>query len=60
VADEVFFCGTGAQVSPVVEIDHRKVGDGKPGKITKQIQEVYFNAVKGRIDKYKHWVIPIK
>ncbi len=59
VADEVFFCGTGAQVSPVVEIDNRKVGDGKPGKITKEIQKVYFDAVRGKIGKYKHWVIPI-
>jgi len=59
VADEVFFCGTGAQVSPVVEIDNRKVGDGKPGKITKEIQNIYFDAVRGKIEKYKHWVIPI-
>jgi branched-chain amino acid aminotransferase len=59
VADEVFFCGTGAQVSPVIEIDHRKVGDGKPGKITKEIQNVYFDAVRGKIEKYRHWVIPI-
>jgi len=59
VADEVFFCGTGAQVSPVVEIDNRKIGDGKPGKITKEIQNVYFDAVRGKIDRYKHWIIPI-
>ncbi len=59
VADEVFFCGTGAQVSPVVEIDNRKVGDGKPGKITKEIQNVYFDAVRGKIEKYRDWVIPI-
>ncbi len=60
ISDEVFFCGTGAQVSPVVEIDNRKIGDGKPGKITKEIQKVYFDAVRGKIDKYKHWVIPIE
>jgi len=60
VADEVFFCGTGAQVSPVVEIDHRPVGNGKPGSITKEIQKIYFNAVRGKIDKYKNWVIPIE
>jgi branched-chain amino acid aminotransferase len=56
IADEVFFCGTGAQISPVVEIDNRKIGDGKPGKITKEIQKVYFDAVRGKIDRYKHWV----
>ncbi|WP_029520153.1 branched-chain amino acid transaminase [Persephonella sp. IF05-L8] len=60
VADEVFFCGTGAQVSPVVEIDNRKIGDGKPGKITKEIQNVYFDAVRGKIEKYRDWVIPIE
>ena len=60
VADEVFFCGTGAQVSPVVEIDNRKIGDGKPGKITKEIQKVYFDAVRGKIEKYRDWVIPIE
>ncbi len=60
VANEVFFCGTGAQVSPVVEIDHRKIGDGKPGKITKEIQSVYFDAVRGKIEKYSDWVVPIE
>ncbi len=60
VADEVFFCGTGAQVSPVVEIDNRKIGDGKPGKITKEIQKVYFDAVRGKIEKYRQWIIPIE
>jgi len=59
VADEVFFCGTGAQISPVVEIDHVKVGNGEPGEITKEIQAVYFDAVRGKIDKYKHWIIEI-
>ncbi len=60
VADEVFFCGTGAQVSPVVEIDNKKIGDGTPGEITKQIQKIYFDAVRGKIDKYKDWVSPIE
>jgi branched-chain amino acid aminotransferase len=56
VADEVFFCGTGAQVSPVIEIDRKKIGDGTPGKITKEIQKIYFDAVRGKIEKYKHWI----
>ncbi len=59
IADEVFFCGTGAQVSPVINIDNIEIGDGKPGKITKEIQKVYFDAVRGKLDKYKEWVIPI-
>jgi branched-chain amino acid aminotransferase len=59
VADEVFFCGTGAQISPVIQIDHVKIGNGEPGEITKKIQSVYFDAVRGKIEKYKHWVIEI-
>ncbi|RUM58785.1 MAG: branched chain amino acid aminotransferase [Persephonella sp.] len=59
VADEIFFCGTGAQISPVIEVDHVKVGDGKVGSITKKIQDVYFDAVRGKIPKYKHWIVEI-
>ncbi|MCX7761021.1 MAG: branched-chain amino acid transaminase [Hydrogenothermaceae bacterium] len=60
VADEVFFCGTGAQISPVVEIDQKKIGNGEVGPITKKIKDIYFDAVRGKIEKYRHWVIPIK
>lgn len=59
VADEVFFCGTGAQISPVIQIDHVKVGNGKAGVITKEIQKVYFDAVRGKIDRYKSWITEI-
>ena len=59
IADEVFFCGTGAQISPVIQIDHVKIGDGKAGVITKEIQKVYFDAVRGKIDRYKSWVMEI-
>ncbi|MEK7219920.1 MAG: branched-chain amino acid transaminase, partial [candidate division NC10 bacterium] len=46
VADEVFLCGTGAQVAPVIEVDRRPVGSGKMGPITARIQQLYFQAVK--------------
>jgi branched-chain amino acid aminotransferase len=59
IADEVFLCGTGAQISPVVEIDHRKVGSGDVGPITERLTELYFDVVRGRDDKYSHWVTPI-
>ncbi|HWH36569.1 MAG TPA: branched-chain amino acid transaminase [Candidatus Limnocylindrales bacterium] len=59
IADEVFLCGTGAQISPVVEIDHRSVGDGKVGPITQRLTELYFDVVRGRNDKYSDWVTPI-
>lgn len=59
VADEVFFCGTGAQISPVVEIDHKKIGNGDVGTITKKIKDIYFDAVRGKVERYRDWVIPI-
>src|SRR5207249_1913490 len=49
IADEMFLCGTGVQVSPVIEIDHRKVGAGTVGPITRGISERYFDAVRGRL-----------
>lgn len=55
ITDEAFFCGTGAQVSPITQIDHRPVGNGKVGPITKKLQDLYFEVVKGKVDKYKHW-----
>lgn len=58
-AEEAFCCGTGAQIVPVESIDHRMVGDGKIGNITKQIQEFYFNVVKGKVDKFKKWCLPV-
>lgn len=59
VADEVFLCGTGAQVSPVVEIDNRKVGNGRVGELTKKLQGVYFKAARGDDPKYQDWVTPV-
>jgi branched-chain amino acid aminotransferase len=58
-ADEVFLCGTGAQLSPVVEIDRRPIGDGRPGPITRQLHDVYFAAIRGRIEAYRDWLTPV-
>lgn len=58
-ADEVFLCGTGAQVSAVVEIDRRLVADGRPGPITTRLSRTYFEAVRGRLDAYRSWLTPI-
>jgi branched-chain amino acid aminotransferase len=59
IADEVFLCGTGAQVSPVSSVDHRAVGDGHVGPISKRVSRTYFDAVRGRLDAFRHWVTPI-
>lgn len=59
VAEEAFLCGTGAQLSPVVEIDHRPVGTGQVGPITRQLTEAYFDTVRGRKPAYSDWLTPI-
>src|SRR5438034_9891877 len=57
--DELLLCGTGAQISPVVEVDRRPVGDGKVGEFTQELQNMYFSAVRGETPKYKDWTIPV-
>jgi branched-chain amino acid aminotransferase len=59
VADEMFLCGTGVQVSPVIELDHRPVGSGAVGPITRRIRDAYFDAVRGRTPAFAHWVTAI-
>ncbi|RLC70644.1 MAG: branched chain amino acid aminotransferase [Chloroflexi bacterium] len=57
-ADECFLTGTAAHVTPVTEIDHRKVGSGQIGTITKKLQQLYFDVILGRNKKYLHWCTP--
>ena len=59
ISDEAFYCGTGAQVSPIVKIDNRKLGDGTVGPIAKDLQKLYFEVVKGKVPKYKKWCMPV-
>ena len=56
VADEAFFTGTAAEVTPIRELDGRAIGSGTRGPITEKLQKHYFDAVHGRIEKYKHWL----
>lgn len=58
-SDEAFFCGTGAQISPIGAIDNRIVGNGNIGPITKKLQDLYFKIVKGEVEEYKNWVVPV-
>ncbi|HIQ48791.1 MAG TPA: branched-chain-amino-acid transaminase [Aquifex aeolicus] len=58
-ADEVFLTGTAAEITPIVEIDNRKIGNGEIGEITKQLQDIYFRAVRGKIPRYKNWLTPV-
>jgi len=57
--DELFMCGTGAQVSPVVEVDRRPVGEGAIGELTGELQSIYFGAVRGDNPKYSEWCLAV-
>lgn len=56
IADEAFFTGTAAELTPIREVDNRIVGMGKRGPITKHLQEEYFKVVKGQNAKYENWL----
>jgi branched-chain amino acid aminotransferase len=56
LADEAFLTGTAAEVVPIREVDDRPVGNGRPGPVTTKIQETYFAAVRGQLDRYKDWL----
>ncbi len=55
-ADEAFFTGTAAEVTPVVEIDGSPIGCGEPGRVTRSLQRLYEDVVRGRVSKYLEWV----
>ena len=59
IADEAFFTGTAAEVTPIREADGRVVGEGKPGKITRRLQTIFFDVVKGKNRKYKSWLTKV-
>jgi branched-chain amino acid aminotransferase len=53
-------CGTGAQIAPVISVDHRPIGTGRVGSITKQLQDVYFDVVRGKYPEYRdEWCTPV-
>jgi len=59
IADEAFFTGTAAEITPIKEVDGRIIGNGVPGKITLKLQEKFFNIVKGKVKKYKSWLTKV-
>lgn len=60
IADEAFFTGTAAEVTPVRELDGRMIGVGRPGPITRKIQSIFFDIVKGKNKKYESWLTKVK
>jgi branched-chain amino acid aminotransferase len=59
LADEAFFTGTAAEVTPIREVDGRQIGAGKRGPLTEKIQSLFFDVVNGRAAKYKHWLTKV-
>ncbi|MCZ4053089.1 branched-chain amino acid transaminase [Oxalobacter sp. OxGP1] len=58
-ADEVFFSGTAAEITPIREVDNRQIGSGSRGPVTEKIQSLFFDAVSGKNPKYAHWLSPV-
>jgi branched-chain amino acid aminotransferase len=59
IADEAFFTGTAAEVTPIRELDGRTIGAGKTGPITARLQKAFFDVVNGKNDKYRDWLTPV-
>lgn len=58
--DEAFFCGTAAEVTPIVSVDGILIGGGKPGKLTEKIGKAFMDAVSGKAKEYSHWLTMVK
>jgi len=58
-SDECFMTGTAAEITPVIEVDRRKVGDGVIGPVTRSLQSVFFDVVRGRSARYSEWCTPV-
>lgn len=59
ICDEAFFCGSGAEVVPIVSIDDYEVGAGQVGRLTKAVQDLYFEVAKGQHPAYREWLTPV-
>lgn len=59
IAEEAFFCGTGAQIAPITSVDNRPIGNGEVGPISKKMQEIYFQVVRGQLKEFSHWCTPV-
>jgi branched-chain amino acid aminotransferase len=59
IADEAFFTGTAAEVTPIRELDGRSIGTGKPGPVTQQLQQKYFELVEGKAGDHTDWLTPV-
>jgi branched-chain amino acid aminotransferase len=58
-ADEAFFTGTAAEITPIRELDDRQIGEGRRGPVTEKLQSLFFDVVAGKSDKYRRWLAPV-
>ena len=59
LVEEAFYCGTGQEIIPMLSVDGKPVGGGDPGPITQRLQAAYDSVVRGRDDRYRHWLTKI-
>jgi branched-chain amino acid aminotransferase len=59
IADEAFFTGTAAEITPIRELDRRRIGERAPGPVTVAVQQSFFAAAHGRDERYRHWLTPV-
>ncbi|MBT6469519.1 MAG: branched chain amino acid aminotransferase, partial [Thaumarchaeota archaeon] len=59
MADEIFLTGTAAEITPIISMDSKKIGNGKPGKITKKMMQEYSDIVMSKNDDYIHWLTSV-
>lgn len=59
IADELFFCGTGAQIAPIIEVDRRPVGTGSAGPISTMVKDRYTQICRGEVPEFSHWLTPV-
>jgi branched-chain amino acid aminotransferase len=59
LAEEAFFCGTGVQIAAITRVDHRPIGSGRMGPVVGELRDLFFDAVRGRLPKYRHWCVPV-
>jgi branched-chain amino acid aminotransferase len=59
IAEEGFFCGSGAEITPIISLDRYPIGTGRPGPVTRRLQELYFSVVEGRVPQYRDWLTPV-
>jgi branched-chain amino acid aminotransferase len=59
IADEIFLTGTAAEITPIISMNRKKIGNGKPGDVTKKMMDEYTDIVMNKNDDYSHWLTPV-